>query len=440
MVMKIQDNQSSRVAVLAVLSSLDPSYSIAGVVAAQLKLLVKHGHRPVFVTTSDFADHESLPEGVELRVYPRFTGEVLLDSATDSFMTYVAIVSNVLNDALKDCAVCLSHDVIFLTDFLPVNWAMRRAAEKLPSLRWLHWIHSAPSKRPQKLSYPLVGCYSGMPNSEIVYLNRTDVPQVADMFNIPESEVRIVENFIDVVHLFDLHPLTEEILSANRILEADVVCIYPMRTTPAKQPEKIIKLLAYVKTLGHSVRIIICNSYSNADSEKAYVAELEALGKSLQLEPHELLVTSSFTSAWCQENSRNIELGVPRKVILDLMRLSDIFILPSSSEACSVVMLEASLSKNLMVLNDDLFSLHEFGGQKVSAEASNRAVYFSFGSLTRPIASYNPSEEIWLLEHARTLMTLLAQNHSLQFFRYVRQRHSAEYIYHSQLKPLLRIP
>lgn len=58
------------VAVLAALSSLEPSYSIAGVVVAQLRLLTQKGHLVVFITTDDFADQSALPEGCRSEALP----------------------------------------------------------------------------------------------------------------------------------------------------------------------------------------------------------------------------------------------------------------------------------------------------------------------------------------------------------------------------------
>jgi len=188
------------------------------------------------------------------------------------------------------------------------------------------------------------------------------------------------------------------------------------------------------------VRLIICNSYSNAENEKKQICDLVDMGLGLGLAEKDLTFTSELTSQWCQSNNHDIQLGVPRKVILDLMRVSDVFILPSVSEACSVIMLEAGISKNLMVLNEDLYSLHEFGGQGVTQNSSDRAVYFSFGSITRPIVQYTPSEEAWFTDHAKVLINFLAQDKALQFFRQTRKRYTPDFVYASQLEPLLRRP
>ncbi len=421
---------------MAALANLEPSYSVAAVADGQIKLLKELGHEVVFVTTDDFREADKLPSDVEVRQYPRPAFPFSAEGYAD-FNTYVAITSKLLRQLLADCSTCITHDLLFLTDFLPINWAIRKAGAKLPSLHWLHWIHSGPSSRPQNLEYPLAGCYSGMERSELVYVNRTDVPALADMFNVPETNIRVVHNFLDPTSIYEFHPLSTELLRHIDYQSADVVAVYPTRTTPAKQVDKAVKLMGAVKANGLSPRIVVCNSYSNADGEKKQVEELSELAKLLGLSESECVFTSAFESSWAKECGHDIQLGVPRRVVGELMQMSDVFVLPSVSEGCSLIMLEAAMAKNLVVLNDDLKSLTEFGGQKLNGPASARCLYFSFGSVSRPISQYHPSEEQWYLDHARSLISHLESDQSLEFFRHVRKRHSPRWVYLNQLGPLL---
>lgn len=428
----------SKVAVLAVLSSFERTYSVAGVALSQLELLSKHGHELVFITTDDFDDHDKLPLGVEVRTYPRFTAPFDELVADVEFETYVNLVGRVLAEHLKDCTTCITHDVAFLDSFVPVNWAARKAAARLPELWWLHWMHSAPSSRPRSLPYPKIGRYSEFPNSEMVYLNHTDVPRVAEMFCIPQSKVRVVHNWCDPISFFSLHPLSIEIMDQTKLLSRDFVCVYPTRLTPAKQPEKALKLLSYVEKLGFSVLLVLCNSYSNAETEKEYAQKLYSQALKLGLDPSSLCLTSTVQSRWCVDSEHNIELGVPQEVISDLFRLSDLFILPSLSEACSLILLEAAISKNCLVLNEDLWSMFEFGGHKTKGPASDKAIYMSFGSVLRPVTGYQPNEVAWFQARAKELVDFLQSDPAMRSFRYVRKHHNPDWIYHNQIAPLLR--
>jgi glycosyltransferase involved in cell wall biosynthesis len=329
----------------------------------------------------------------------------------------------------------IQHDLLFIHSFLPVNWAIRECGNLLPKLKWLHWQHSAPSPKPDNCEYPLTGCYQDMPNSIFIYLNRTDISRVANRYSIEENRIYTVHNFINFERLFNLHPVTSELVDKYDLLDADTICVYPTRLVEPKQPEKIIKLMEQLKKT-QKVRLIICNSWSNGKEEIAYKNKLQT---NTSLTPEELIFTSSFNSKWCKDNNFNIQLGVPREVVVDLMRLSDLFILPSNSECCSMIMLEAIANKNLIVLNDDLLSLHEFGGQKMNGNNSTRALYMQFGSISRPIVSYNPSEEAWYRENALALIRAQEQDQSIQFFKFVRKRHNPKWVYFNELRPLLNL-
>ncbi len=421
-----------KIAILACLSSLVPTYSIAGVVHDQLRMFKDAGEDVVFITTDDFHEQEKVPEGIEIRYYPRYKGKLdEIDKA--EFEQYVFEVSSILKIHLEDCTTCIEHDLLFIDSFLPINWAMRAVGDMLPKLKWLHWIHSAPSRR-KNLEYPWSGNFMSMPNSNIIYLNHTDIPRIAAMFDCPENEIQIVHNMVDPSSLFKFHPVTKELINKHNLYDADFICVYPTRMVGAKQPDKAVKLLAHLRNLGYKVKFVICNSWSNADQEKDYISLL----KQGPLQDDELIITSQFDSQWCKDNKHDIELGVPKDVVIDLMRISDIFILPSVSEACSMIMLEAGLCKNLMVLNEDLWSLHEFGGQKIEGQTSERALYMQFGSLTRKITNYLPSEEDWFHQHALLLERTLKQNQAINFFRNIRKRHNPKWVYLNQIKPLLR--
>lgn len=424
-----------KIAILGCLSSFISSYSIASIVEDQLKMLSKFGEDLIFITTDDFKDQHLVPVGVEIRYYPRYKG-TLDPNQIDiiEFEKYVFEVSSILRNHLLDCSHVIQHDLLFIHSYIPVNWAIRHCASLLPKLKWFHWQHSAPSNRPADCTYPLTGCYMGMDNSTFIYLNRTDIPRVAERYDIPENKIAVVHNFIDFEKQFNFHPLTSELVEAYDLFNADTICIYPTRITPGKQIHKAVKLLEQMKKQGQSVRLLVCNSWSNGVAEKQQMEELLA---NSSLTNQELIFTSTFDSKWAKDNSFDIQLGIPRQTIFDLLRISDLFILPSSSECCSMIMLEAAASKNLMVLNSDLFSLYEFGGQKMEQEKSARALYLEFGSVTRPIANYNPSEEVWYSQKAQTIIQYQKENQAIGFFKFVRKRHNPKWVYLNEIKPLL---
>ena len=64
-----------------------------------------------------------------------------------------------------------------------------------------------------------------------------------------------------------------------------------------------------------------------------------------------LIFSSEMGSEW--------EDGVPHKVVYDMFKIGNLFILPSETETFSLITLEAAAYKNLLVLNEDLLVMKE---------------------------------------------------------------------------------
>lgn len=430
-----------KIAVLGALSDLNPAYSIATVALDHLFMLREAGEDVVFITTEEFKAFDLLPNGVEVRTFPRFHGfkeEVAKvpnppKEWLDEFDQYVFEASACLRAALEDITHCITHDVLFLSGFLWVGWAVRRAAESCTKIKFYHWVHSGPSKKPEHITYPLTGCYMPMQNSIYCYPNRSDIPRVAEMFGCRENDVQCVYNTVDPVRLFDMHPISRKLIRDWELLSFDVLCVYPTRVCSAKQPDKLIKLLGALKRVSKlSVCLVICNTWSTTPKHREELDQLQCLAN---MEGLDIRFTSLKKPPKGVEV--NMEIGVPKKVVMDLLRISDIFILPSISETASLVLLEAGLSKNFIVVNEDLLCMREFTGQVMEDGFTGKALQLQFGSVTRPVKQMLPSEQAWYAAQAEKLLSRWESDPSLSFFRYVKRYHNPKYVYENQLKPLL---
>jgi len=411
-----------KIAILTCLSDFNPCYSIAGIVHDYINLFSKNLKNFIFITTDDF--NQELPSNVELRTYKRYSGSTEdIDPVT--FDRYAFETSSVLETLLKDVDICITHDIVFITGFLPINCALRQAKTKC---KFYHWVHSVPCKR-EELEYPQNARFTPFPNSKFVYPNYTDAHKVAKMYNVPQSDVIVIPHFIDITKAFSIHPLSVELIQKLNLLSFDSICIYPTRIADGKQIDKAIKLVKAMKPFLNT-QLIIANSWSNNQTEKDQMKALKEIDPSI-------IFTSEFKSKWCEENNYNIELGLPIQVVTDLLRISDLFILPSLSESYSLIMLEAAMNKNLVCLNEDLFYTQLIGGQKIDSHSSSNCLYYQFGSLTRPIGNYLPSEEDWYRDHARKLVDYLNNDKAISFFRKVRRENNPDFIYQNFVKSLL---
>jgi glycosyltransferase involved in cell wall biosynthesis len=419
-----------KVGILCSLASFKENYSVASVVKNHLKLLSSKVDT-VFITTDDFYDFENLPKNIELRTFPRWKCE---SNDFDKIRDYVKETNKDLKKCLKDISVCFIHDLLFVSGFEPANLLLKEIIPTFQTVKWYSICHSGPSKRPITVSEEDC-CYIPAPNVTYVSLNFTDVRRFSEMYEIPLGSIKVMHNFIDPETTYKWHPLTSEIYNNYKLWQVDYLCVYPTRITQSKGIEKAAKLVSALKSLGKKVCLIVANTWSNNPIEKALINEIKS---EVDLNSNELLFTSELVeSNWVTNNKHPIELGLPYEVVQDLIRYSDLFILPSMSEACSLSMLEAAMGKTTCVLNEDVWSLQEFGGQPMTNHSSNRVIYFQFGSTTRSIVSYHPSEKEWYLDHAKILDSEQSTDKSIQFFKYVRKYHSPMYVYENFLSPMI---
>ena len=391
--------------ILTTFYNFDSAYSLTSVVKNQLLSLVKHGYKPVLFVHDNFKDDSKVPEGVEVRkVIPRFH---LVDyggnqKLADDFWEQVKTAKDALEKHLKDIDVVLTHDWIFQGWFLPYNLAMRQSNLKC---RWLHWIHSAPSPRPADLKPPYDCRYKMMPNSKLIYMNDYDTLRLAEMYGGIIDDVRVVYNSLDPRSFYQFHPLVHTLIDKYRLLEADIVDIYPVSSTrfDGKRVDKVIQILGQIKKQGKSVRFICPNAHANADREKQAIEKMLQYGEKQGLTRQEMIFTSL--------EDKKYELGVPHEVVRDLFLLSNLFIFPTLSENCPLILLEAALSKCLLVLNESFPPLRDFFGKD--------ALYFKFGSLIENVNYDN--EDNYFSDIAKIIIGELNKNRPLNAFAKLKQ-------------------
>jgi len=407
----------------------NPQYSLTSIVRDQINMLLKHGYKPVLFVVTGCKDLESLPKEVEVRaVVPQvpLTDYQLGIPKQSTWEGQVDTITSALIDHFKDFDIIITHDIVFQTWFLVFNQAIRNIAEKYPNIKWLHWSHSAP--RPfsdlfspntaYKLEYPHTLRFSPMANSTYVGMNYADIELVAQQFNVPMGKVQVVYNCRDIYKFFDMHPFSIKLIEKYGLMDTDILMIYPTRLSTGKNIDMAAELVVQLQKLHKNAKLVICNSYSNAQQEKNYANQLK------NRSPSGIIITSMEGKEW--------EIGVPYQVIKDLMCISNVFFLPSKSEGCSLILLEAALTKNLIILNNLLPSLHEFGEQD--------AIYIDCDTVRGGKSinvNYHPTREAHMEEKAKLVIEKLDNNPSLNMFTRVRKKFNPEWIYKNQLEPLL---
>jgi hypothetical protein len=416
-----------KIGILTTFANFDPAFSLCGVVRQQLIALLKHGYKPVLFVLDIFNDEALVPEGVEIRkVVPQLILEPYSAGNLDNLEADVAKAQKAFEDNLQDIDLCLTHDIIFINSYLPYNVAMRRAIDtRLSHVKWLHWMHSGPSFRPLDGS-PWDNLVTLPRNSRLIYMNYTDAIRAAEMYHVLPKDVRTIYNPMDIRELYEFHPVTRAIIEANDLMNPEFLCVYPLSSTrmdaTGKQLSKVIWIMGEIKKQGRSVALVVPNAHANADNEKKEIERMYELAYNKGLERRELVFTSLHESP-------TYELGVPHEVVRDLFTLGNLFIFPSYSENCPLVLLEAMAGKNILVLNQDFPAMRDFGQE--------HALYFRFSSTVGPNPEFPGGLDNYYKDVATLIISEYGQNKAIQAQTRLRREFNLDAIAKKQLIPAI---
>ena len=409
------------IGILTSFYEFNSAYSLCSVVESQLTALTKYGYKTILFVHDNFKDDSKVPEGVEIRkIVPRF--ELVDYSAhqqvNSDYKSQVEKAYKAFKDNTKDVDIIIEHDMIFQGWFLPYCEAIHKLARET-KIKWFHWIHSVPNLMPKGLDYPHKYRYQLPMNSKLVYLNNYHLVRAAESYSIFPKDVRIIYNPVDPRLFWNLHPLVKSLIDSYSLLEADFLQIYPVSTprmVSGKQVDIVIEIMAKLKKAGKKVCLVVCNAHANADNEKKLTDKMINYAIDKGLNRSEIVFTST----------EGYEHGVPREVVSQLFQLSNLFIFPSISENCSLILLEAMLSKCLLVLNDSVPPLREFG--------EDNALYFRFGGLDEKI-NFDDRER-FMEDVAKIIIAEMSTNRALKGQNKIKQRFSYDYIFRNQIEPL----
>jgi hypothetical protein len=386
------------VATLTTFYEAESGYSLIRVAETQIRMLLDHGYDPIVLVREDFKtpdDPATLWRRETIDLRPILPALELTNEITGDFENRVASILDSLTEGLRNVDACITHDVILQEYYQAHNIAVRRYAEKHPELLWLHWIHSCPLPGGSE-SYPR-NCRYTSPPGYIVYPNDTDRAFPIRTYKLNGQEYRVKHcrsaHAIDPLSVWNYDELTRSLATKADLLSGEITAIYPVRLDRGKQPEKIIRLLAGVQKAGYETRLLIVDWQSQGDHFQKYMDELMHLARSYDVALH-------FTSRLDDKCAQ----GVPPRVVLELMDLSNVYIHPSAVETYSLVVHEAITRGKLVILNHDFPAMRELYG--------DAAIYMDFGS-DRVERTYHPNEQAFWNDEALRLIAEFKQNRAL---------------------------
>ncbi len=424
-----------KIAVLTMFNGLSSTYSLVNVVESHLGIFLNKGIDVKVLVSEDCPDNERfgvfLDERIEwVKVTNRVNGQQMQwrdyvqssGKLHNGFYEEVDLIAKDFIKHLKDVDVCFMHDILYQGWHYLHNIAIRKAQKELPNIKFVAFTHSLPVNRPNIISDEFSGRFTKMANTLYAYPTFSGLPALARQYNVGEGFCRVIYN-INPVFL----GLSDEVKALNDkvdLLTPEILIVYPGRLTPGKQFEKIVALGGAIKKYYEkSVRIIFCDFKSMDISSDLYKKEIVNIGVYSGLSKEDIVFTSDI----------GFENGFPRKSVLDLFTLSNLYICPSFSESFGLTVLEASSRGNFIVLNQAVPALEELG--------KNINAYFmrwnarNFGYDTTE--NYFPSEEEYYKEHSGIIINKMRENPVIVAKTKARTVYNEEWIWRNQLEPII---
>ena len=235
------------------------------------------------------------------------------------------------------------------------------------------------------------------------------------------KDVRVVPNITDLRTLFEFSDQAWELIDLYPgLLNAQFVQVYPVAADRLKdkQLEKVILIFKTLKKRGFSVCLGVADSWNGTlprEDQEQYVRTAQRNG----LTKDEFFFTSQVKAEYAR--------GIPRRVLLELLQCSNLFVFPSRSEASPLILPEAVLAGGVLpVLNRNLSAMFE-----------NCCVglFFPFGSID---TIYEPKNESkwyqWVTDH---IIGAWRNDDALQARTRIRIKQNMDFIYRSYYAPLL---
>lgn len=408
------------------------SYSPIIVVGEQLKMLTRNGYKPTLLASDGWDPPEDtiFSQVKTIRIIPAHVSNDP-QQFNDTDLEEIEKLYEEINEILPDNAVVISHDLIFLPDYVKHNVACRRVASERPSISWLHWIHSATSPHSLIQERSMYGekyselLTSKFPNSVAVFPNSYSIPRVAQNFSYETDEV------VEVPHSTDptegMQSIVRRLYDEKELGDVDILMIYPARLDRGKNIEWNVRVLAELKSVGLTGHLVICDFQSTGDDKVVYRQDLKNLAEELGC-ADELTFLSEFDEAAAMESSH--------QVVLDLFTLSNVMMMPSKSETYSLVAQEALLRGNFLILNHDFAPFRQIYGDHAIYRQFSSNIDFS-GMDGEIKTDYDGNEQDYARSIAANIHYHLNKNQVLSGMTWVRKERNPDAVFRNYLEPLL---
>jgi len=456
------------IGILTSLMDFSSAYSLTGVIKDQARLFKKYGYKYDILVNESFNEQDKASaetEGLSVRYVLPATHLPAYKTYEKPFKDFHKNVDTYYKgaergigyeEAVAPYDIIITHDLMFLNCYLPLNQAVRKCIERYPDKKWLHWFHSSPSPRPKvnednpvevegvDMCYPTTLRYTVAPNSKYVFLNKSKKQDLANMLLVESNAIRVVNNTKDIRDVLNFRSDTCGFIDRYNLFDHFVCQTYAFSTPrwKSKGVDRLLKLFGEWKKAKAVVKLILVNAHCTQDEDRARVEEIKAFA----VKECSLVVGKDviFTSEYAEEKIKEYHASypprsdeavgaeaweawrysVPNEVVTELTAMSNMFVFPSVSECCSLIQAEASVLGKFMVLNRDFYPMREF--------CSEETIHYEFNS-------NDPKDNPLYYEcAAREIMSNFLNDVSVMNSTEARnETYNKDWIFKKQIEPLL---
>ena len=266
------------------------------------------------------------------------------------FATLRADLIQRLSTELAELDVLIVHNAMTLHFNLPLTAALWTLAEsnRPPIISWVHDISwRNPIYRPwMHDGEPWDLLRRQHPNISSIFVSTQRLEEWRELSGANLDATHVIPNGIDPAALLKLGPRAKELMTRFGLLNADIVMLAPVRITKRKNLEWAIDAAAGVRASGRTVQLLITGPPGPHNPRSLeYVAELKRQTERLGLE-------ESVRFLFEESSGPAGDYVVDAATLSDLYMLSDVVILPSTSEGFGLPLAEAAVFRVPVVCTD----------------------------------------------------------------------------------------
>jgi glycosyltransferase involved in cell wall biosynthesis len=262
---------------------------------------------------------------------------------TEAFWQLVDKIRSSLHDALKECEVCIAHNVTSLHKNLALTQALVSTGNGSRRTRIIAWAHDLAWTNAQYLPELHSGAPWDLlrqpwPNVRYVTVSEARRTELAELLGVPHEHIAVVVPGVDPARFLHWTPTTTMLATRLNLLDADGLLLLPARITRRKNIELGVKILHAMRDLsGRDYRLIVTGPPGpHNPANPGYLGELLKLRQELGVEE-----SAHFLYAYGEGDQPLIP---DDDTMANLFTLSDALLFPSTQEGFGIPIIEAGLA------------------------------------------------------------------------------------------------